>query len=43
MLAVSRHGCGMDDATQAQIFEPFFTTKGPGKGRALAWRRSMGS
>jgi signal transduction histidine kinase len=35
-IAVSDHGRGMDEATQARIFEPFFTTRPSGNGLGLA-------
>lgn len=34
-LAVTDHGCGMDEATRNRLFEPFFTTKAAGKGTGL--------
>ena len=34
-IAVTDHGCGLDDATRSQMFEPFFTTKCSGKGLGL--------
>jgi two-component system cell cycle sensor histidine kinase/response regulator CckA len=34
-LAVTDHGCGMNEQVLARIFDPFFTTKDVGKGTGL--------
>jgi signal transduction histidine kinase len=41
VLAVTDHGCGMDEATRDRIFEPFFSTRREGNGLGLATSRDI--
>ena len=41
-VAITDHGCGMDDSTQRRMFEPFYTTRPVGAGQGLGLAVSYG-